>query len=310
MRHILTILTFLLFSAGICSNLLLFLLYYKYKTKTLFYSTLFMFLFNIYAFITILDAYLYNIIRPTGYIPDWVLRTIFFIWFTLFLFFLPLYFHELLNKKPSLVQNVIYKTASLFPLVFMVLPYLIYRDSDRIYHLMQFEIDVLCYVIFYVLFIYLTYLLWRNKNSIENSIRKELYNPFLTLNLIFIPFLLLDAFYPITHFQFKIIPTGLKFSLFYYLTWSFFNIYFAFRHLLKDSSHHSLSITDTFVTTYQISPKEKTVLEKILQGLSNQEISETMFIAPQTVKNYAYNIYQKTGVKSRKELFEKIRETS
>jgi len=56
------------------------------------------------------------------------------------------------------------------------------------------------------------------------------------------------------------------------------------------------------VEMYQISPREKDVLELILEGKSNKEIEEALFISYHTVKNHAYNLFRKLGVKTRYEL--------
>ena len=53
--------------------------------------------------------------------------------------------------------------------------------------------------------------------------------------------------------------------------------------------------------------QEKRILEKLLQGKSNEEISEELFISPHTVENYVSFIYDKTNVKNRAELIEKYR---
>ncbi|HOI29523.1 MAG TPA: helix-turn-helix transcriptional regulator [Melioribacteraceae bacterium] len=53
---------------------------------------------------------------------------------------------------------------------------------------------------------------------------------------------------------------------------------------------------------YNISLREKEVIEMIINGKSNKEIEEQLFISGHTVKNHIYNIFQKTGVKSRSQL--------
>ena len=53
---------------------------------------------------------------------------------------------------------------------------------------------------------------------------------------------------------------------------------------------------------YNISRREKEILKLILDGKSNKEIEDTLFISYHTVKNHIYNLYQKLGVKTRYEL--------
>ena len=53
---------------------------------------------------------------------------------------------------------------------------------------------------------------------------------------------------------------------------------------------------------YHISDRERDIVDLILKGLSNKEIEQGLFISPHTVKNHIYNIFQKTGVKSRGQL--------
>jgi ATP/maltotriose-dependent transcriptional regulator MalT len=49
------------------------------------------------------------------------------------------------------------------------------------------------------------------------------------------------------------------------------------------------------------------VIRLICRGLSNQEISETLFISLQTVKDHTHRIFVKTGVRNRVQLSNMIR---
>lgn len=51
-----------------------------------------------------------------------------------------------------------------------------------------------------------------------------------------------------------------------------------------------------------ITPREQEIIQLILNGKSNGEIEEILFISSHTVKNHIYNIYRKLNVKSRYEL--------
>ncbi len=53
---------------------------------------------------------------------------------------------------------------------------------------------------------------------------------------------------------------------------------------------------------YKISRREQDILKLILDGKTNKEIEETLFISYHTVKNHVYNLFQKLGVKNRYEL--------
>ena len=65
---------------------------------------------------------------------------------------------------------------------------------------------------------------------------------------------------------------------------------------------------DRFYLAYNITPREKEVIELILIGKSNQEIGERLFISKQTVKNINSNIYKKINVKNRIQLFHRVQE--
>lgn len=53
---------------------------------------------------------------------------------------------------------------------------------------------------------------------------------------------------------------------------------------------------------YNISPREQEVLRLVLQGNSNQQIGDTLYISLSTVKKHISNIYLKCDIKSRYEL--------
>lgn len=64
----------------------------------------------------------------------------------------------------------------------------------------------------------------------------------------------------------------------------------------------------SFCTAFDITPREKEIIELILIGKGNQEIGESLYISTQTVKNINSNIYKKINVKNRIQLFNRIQE--
>ena len=67
------------------------------------------------------------------------------------------------------------------------------------------------------------------------------------------------------------------------------------------------AVNPTFVEEYRISAREREVIPLLNQGLSNREIAEKLFVSLATVKTHIHNIYEKTGTKSRYQLFNRTR---
>lgn len=53
---------------------------------------------------------------------------------------------------------------------------------------------------------------------------------------------------------------------------------------------------------FDLSKREQEIVLLVLEGKSNTQIEEELFISYNTVKNHIYNIFQKTGVKTRHQL--------
>ncbi|MFH1195159.1 MAG: helix-turn-helix transcriptional regulator [bacterium] len=51
-----------------------------------------------------------------------------------------------------------------------------------------------------------------------------------------------------------------------------------------------------------ITEREKEIVKLVLEGKTNKEIEETLFLSKHTVKNHIYHIYQKLGINSRYQL--------
>ena len=62
-----------------------------------------------------------------------------------------------------------------------------------------------------------------------------------------------------------------------------------------------------FAAENDISRRECDVVRLICQGLANQEISDSLFISLQTVKDHIHRIFVKTGVKNRVQLTNMLR---
>ena len=76
--------------------------------------------------------------------------------------------------------------------------------------------------------------------------------------------------------------------------------FFSKYHKLKDIPDRSF--LDIFSQNFNITARERELIELLLQGKTNNEIKDLLFISSNTVKNQLYNLYKKLNVKSRAEL--------
>ena len=59
---------------------------------------------------------------------------------------------------------------------------------------------------------------------------------------------------------------------------------------------------DSIRKEYELSQREKEIIELLLLGKKNEEIGDQLFISPNTVKNHVHNIYRKLNIKNRLQL--------
>ena len=58
---------------------------------------------------------------------------------------------------------------------------------------------------------------------------------------------------------------------------------------------------------FGITGREGDIIEKLLDGMNNRGIAETLFISERTVKSHLYRVFQKTGAKNRVDLIRILR---
>ena len=71
-------------------------------------------------------------------------------------------------------------------------------------------------------------------------------------------------------------------------------------------SAHPDRISPLLMAAYGLSEREQEVTGLVLQGHSTVEIAERLFVAPQTIQQHLKSVFDKTGVRSRRELVGKI----
>lgn len=71
-------------------------------------------------------------------------------------------------------------------------------------------------------------------------------------------------------------------------------------------SAHPDRISPLLMAAYGLTEREQEVTKLVLQGHSTMEIAERLQVAPQTVQQHLKNVFDKTGVRSRRELVGRI----
>ncbi len=104
---------------------------------------------------------------------------------------------------------------------------------------------------------------------------------------------------------FDIRPFQIPLISFLYIGWSALFIYYVKSGFIKE---RQLILTDIQFSVgplpehYGITKREAEIIDLVIQGNSNNEIAEKLFITIGTVKTHLYRIFKKTGVKNRYEL--------
>ena len=60
------------------------------------------------------------------------------------------------------------------------------------------------------------------------------------------------------------------------------------------------------LAAYGLSPREEEVVELVVRGYTNRQVSSTLFISEHTVQRHLSNIFEKVGVRSRKTLLKRL----
>lgn len=116
-----------------------------------------------------------------------------------------------------------------------------------------------------------------------------------------IPLNLVDALWPLFQLEWHLIPRGFNFHVFFVLAW---NLFFTIRWFQFPAVHQKMEQgLDPGPEALKVfTSREREIVLLILKGESNQDISRHLNIRPGTTKNHIYNIFNKTGASSRKEL--------
>lgn len=96
------------------------------------------------------------------------------------------------------------------------------------------------------------------------------------------------------------------FSSIPYALFGLFLIYY-FLRFSPQTPIEADSLSESFISAYGITDREREIIEKVIEGKSNAAIASELVISLATVKTHLHNIYTKLGVESRFDLLAKVR---
>jgi DNA-binding CsgD family transcriptional regulator len=301
---------------GSLSVILSFRLMKKYRTawlSTYFYFIVFLYVFSIYG---IIGSNISGILLQTRYLSEESEHAIRLILIFLGMPFMILSWYmfyrfclELSGRKVSSLFNLVYFLAQ--SILFLVYAYFLIR-------ILQFGKDLYDFVMPSLIIAYsvitaiITFggflsILVNSRSEYDRMVRKNnrllgyLYIGFFIVQILLLNFSIgvpiASLVFIFLLFSFHVIPIFLL------------NIYLGKTYVEPELL---LSLGDMlvhFAEKYDISKRETEIIEMVWSGRSNREISDSLFISLQTVKDHVHRIYLKTGVKNRVQLINLIRST-
>lgn len=147
-------------------------------------------------------------------------------------------------------------------------------------------------------------LLWKNVGKIRDIYTRRIIVAANIVSLSLIPVFVLSTIFS----DFLIASYGIYSMAFSIVMIVYFYSYFANDYKSTVREEKELMIDD--LKMYHISEREFSVIKLVSEGLTNKEIATRLGISVNTVNNHVANIFSKTGVRSRIDLLNLLKETN
>lgn len=214
---------------------------------------------------------------------------------SLFIFSVPLFAGYIAFVKHQKVRNTIFAILSLLVFIHSLLKtFLIDEVGGALHAFLTLPLFSFCLIIA-IAYAILCGLI--NLKKIVEPEDRALTRNVCIVALLFFPFNIVNVFADF------IIPVDpLLFCSFCVVFISYiFRIYFRDYHISKEE------VEAERLEGYNLSDREREVLDFVLQGYSNQKIADILFISISTVKTHIHNLFKKTGTSNRYELIHLIK---
>lgn len=176
--------------------------------------------------------------------------------------------------------------------------------------------------LFFGTMIYNTIVLIGNIEKIQEPILKSAIKKFLVVSLLMFPILFFDTFVEKLPKIGEDFPFGLLSVFVFYLIFCSISSYYLIKNYqvllnqptkpinngdedLEVNSDRKIGLNDNkekLFESFKITPREKEIIELLINGYSYNRICDELVIALPTVKSHAHNIYKKLGIRNKIEL--------
>lgn len=288
MIHIAFLIHLISVATGYSAVIISLLFYFKQKKQVILYHMFFLLSLFIISSSLAVDHY-FKIIQTSNNSTE-KLSTIILssIGCLMCVFILPPFIHKLSGIKYSKIKNLIFTILNSI-LIVSTITFFVTKEINIMIFILQ---PILFGTIGYsLLFIFLA------RKKIGNQELKKSLRPFVIVILIYFPLMVADAFMGTLPF----LPYNLSVPLFF-LSINDVGILFIIGYLNQPAFLKNDSITEHFIKKFNISKREKEIIESLILGKSNKEIAEMLYISSKTVENHLSNIYAKTIAKNRFQL--------
>jgi DNA-binding CsgD family transcriptional regulator len=122
------------------------------------------------------------------------------------------------------------------------------------------------------------------------------------IKAVFVYYLVYHVFVSIVFLMSNYLDIARIYFVLLYFTGNIFLVFLIPKIQLSTQTKENGANYESLYLRYEITKREREIIQEICAGKTNQEIADTLFISLQTVKDHIHNIFRKVEVKNRIQL--------
>lgn len=223
-----------------------------------------------------------------------------------FIVFVPLFAHSLFPFK---FERVVTRLSIIVALTMLIFHSIVVFTSVGMIQRIDFIFHILWSLFLIIVVSYSSIIFALFYRDIKQNQIRTFIKVCALITFLLLPFLVTRDFLYLNFFKLYL-PDDFHFRTILYLLLNVFTIVFFFRYyfvMIVRTLPESLQAS--FIQQHHITPREKEVIELLIQGKSYKQISEELFISISTVKSHVYSVYKKSGTGNKTALLRLIQKS-